>query len=185
MKRVALLGATGSIGRQALDVVDRHADLELVALAAGSSDEELVAGADARGVRRIALADGAAASRARARFGGEVLEGADGLARLAGECGADVVLNAVVGVAGLDATLAALAAGADVALANKESLVAGGPLVLAERDRTGAALLPVDSEHSALFQLLLGVEPGRGRAARAHCLGRTVSRAHRRASSRA
>ena len=160
MKRVALLGATGSVGRQALDVVDGHDDLQLVALAAGSSDDELVACAQARGVGRIALADEAAASRARARFAGEVLGGAAGVARLAGESGADVVLNAVVGVAGLDATLAALAAGADVALANKESLVAGGPLVLAARDRSGAALIPVDSEHSALFQLLLGEEPG-------------------------
>jgi 1-deoxy-D-xylulose-5-phosphate reductoisomerase len=153
MKRVALLGATGSIGRQALEVVDLAPDLELVALAARASDAELVAAAAARGVRRIALEDPGAAARAAASFAGEVLVGPEGVAELAaGE--ADVVLNAVVGAAGLDATLAALEAGIDVALANKESLVAGAPLVRAAQARGGARILPVDSEHSALFQLV-------------------------------
>ena len=88
-----------------------------------------------------------------------MLAGPEGVARLAAESGADVVLNAVVGAAGLEATLAALEAGIDVALANKESLVAGGPLVRAALARSSARLLPVDSEHSALQQLLAGEEP--------------------------
>ena len=178
VKRVALLGATGSIGRQALDVVEGHDDLAVVALAAGRSDEELVAGAERLGVRRIALADRAAAARARAGFAGEVLEGAGGLARLAGECGGDVVLNAVVGAAGLDATLAALEAGIDVALANKESLVAGGPLV-AER---GAGRGPPAGRLRALGALpapARRASRGAVDAARAHGLGRAVPRAHR------
>ena len=88
-----------------------------------------------------------------------MLAGPAGVAQLAAESGADVVLNAVVGAAGLEATLAALEAGIDVALANKESLVAGGPLVRAALARGSARLLPVDSEHSALQQLLAGEEP--------------------------
>ena len=138
MPRIALLGATGSIGLQALDVIDAHPGLDVCALAARASDHELVAAAAARGVDRIALEDPAAADRARAAFDGQVGSGPDAVARLAAESGADLVLNAVVGSAGLDATLAALDAGLDVALANKESLVAGGPLVLAARRRTGA-----------------------------------------------
>jgi 1-deoxy-D-xylulose-5-phosphate reductoisomerase len=152
--RIALLGATGSIGLQALDVIDAHPGLDVCALAARASDRELVAAATARGVDRIALEDPAAADRARAAFDGHVGSGPDAVAGLAAESGADLVLNAVVGSAGLDATLAALDAGLDVALANKESLVAGGPLVLAARRRTGARIVPVDSEHSALHQLL-------------------------------
>ena len=154
LRRVALLGATGSIGRQALDIVDRSETLELVALAAGSSCDELCRAAAERGVEHVALADRAAAVDAEARLGRRVGAGADAVAGLAAEAGADIVLNAVVGVAGLDATLAALEAGIDVALANKESLVAGGPLVLAAQAQSGAALVPVDSEHSALYQLL-------------------------------
>ena len=119
----------------------------------------MVREAERLGVRTIALADPAAAEAARARFSGRVLEGQAGVAQLAAESGADVVLNAVVGAAGLDATLAALEAGIDVALANKESLVAGGPLVREALARGGARLLPVDSEHSALHQLLAGEEP--------------------------
>ena len=158
MPRIALLGATGSIGRQALDVIDAHPGLDVCALAARASDRELVAAATARGVDRIALEDRAAADRAQVAFDGHVGSGPDAVARLAAESGADLVLNAVVGSAGLDATLAALDAGIDVALANKESLVAGGPLVLAARRRTGARIVPVDSEHSALHQLLAGEE---------------------------
>ena len=116
--------------------------------------------AERLGVRTIALADPSAAETARSRFRGQVLSGPAGVAQLAAESGADVVLNAVVGAAGLEATLAALDAGIDVALANKESLVAGGPLVRAALERGSARLLPVDSEHSALQQLLEGEEPG-------------------------
>jgi 1-deoxy-D-xylulose-5-phosphate reductoisomerase len=158
MRSVALLGSTGSIGRQAIQVCDDDADLRVCALAAGSDVAGVVGEAERLGVRTIALADPAAAEQARVRFAGRVLEGQAGVAQLAAESGADVVLNAVVGAAGLDATLAALEAGIDVALANKESLVAGGPLVREALARGGARLLPVDSEHSALHQLLAGEE---------------------------
>jgi 1-deoxy-D-xylulose-5-phosphate reductoisomerase len=156
MRTVALLGSTGSVGRQALQVCDDDPELRVCALAAGSDAEGVLREAERLGVRTIALADPAAAATARGRFSGRVLEGLDGVAQLAAESGADVVLNAVVGAAGLDATLAALEAGIDVALANKESLVAGGPLVRAALARGSAQLLPVDSEHSALHQLLAG-----------------------------
>jgi 1-deoxy-D-xylulose-5-phosphate reductoisomerase len=158
MRTVALLGSTGSVGRQALQVCDDDPELRVCALAAGSDSEGVLREAERLGVRTIALADPAAAATARGRFSGRVLEGQDGVAQLAAESGADVVLNAVVGAAGLDATLAALEAGIDVALANKESLVAGGPLVRAALARGSAQLLPVDSEHSALHQLLAGEE---------------------------
>ncbi|HMG99500.1 MAG TPA: 1-deoxy-D-xylulose-5-phosphate reductoisomerase, partial [Gaiellales bacterium] len=159
MRSVALLGSTGSIGRQAIQVCDDDPDLRVCALAAGSDAEGVVCEAERLGVGTIALADPAAAAVARARFSGRVLEGKEGVAQLGAESGADVVLNAVVGAAGLDATLAALEAGIDVALANKESLVAGGPLVREALARSTARLLPVDSEHSALHQLLAGEEP--------------------------
>ena len=101
MKRVALLGATGSIGRQALDVVATLPDVEIVALAAGRDDRALVALAREHGIATLALADPAAAARARDGFAGRVLEGPQGIAALALEVAADVVLNACVGVAGL------------------------------------------------------------------------------------
>jgi 1-deoxy-D-xylulose-5-phosphate reductoisomerase len=151
-----VLGATGSIGTQALEIIAASPELRCCGLAAGSADEPLVEAAAVHGVELIALADDAAAERARARFPGRVLAGPDGLLTLVRECAADVVLNGVVGAAGLRATLAAFEAGADVALANKESLVAGGELVLAAQRRAGRELLPVDSEHSALAQCLAG-----------------------------
>ncbi|HEX4930665.1 MAG TPA: 1-deoxy-D-xylulose-5-phosphate reductoisomerase [Gaiellaceae bacterium] len=138
MKRVALLGATGSIGRQAIEVVERNPELELCALASGSAD--LAALADEHGV-------------AHAQVGGDLTELLD-----ASE--PDVVLNAVVGFAGVGATLWALERGVTLALANKESLVAAGALALAAQERGGGLLLPVDSEHSALFQCLEGRSPG-------------------------
>jgi 1-deoxy-D-xylulose-5-phosphate reductoisomerase len=159
MRTVALLGSTGSIGRQAIQVCADDPDLHVCALAAGRDVEGVLSEAARLGVRTIALADPAAAEAARERFSGRVLAGSAGVAHLAAESDADVVLNAVVGAAGLDATLVALEAGIDVALANKESLVAGGPLVQAALARGGARLLPVDSEHSALKQLLAGEEP--------------------------
>jgi 1-deoxy-D-xylulose-5-phosphate reductoisomerase len=160
MRSVAVLGATGSIGTQALEIVGAHSGLRACALAAGSDHAGLVAAARAHGVQRIALVDPEAAAAARAAFSGEVLEGPDGVERLVGECGAEVVLNAIVGSAGLRATLATLAAGADLALANKESLVAGGELVMEAVRRSGRAMLPVDSEHSALAQCLAGASEG-------------------------
>ncbi|HKI23213.1 MAG TPA: 1-deoxy-D-xylulose-5-phosphate reductoisomerase [Gaiellaceae bacterium] len=132
MKRVAILGATGSIGLQAREVIERHPDLELVAAASGSRPLDGVAPLTQVGGDPIAL-----------------LEQAE----------PDVVLNAVVGFAGVRATLSTLERGIDLALANKESLVAAGELALAALDRGGGRLLPVDSEHSALFQCLEGRAP--------------------------
>jgi 1-deoxy-D-xylulose-5-phosphate reductoisomerase len=162
VRRIAILGSTGSIGTQALDVVERSSELEVVALAAGSQWEPLLAQAQKLGVPRIALADEAAAARAsEAWTGGEVLAGPDGLVSLITETECDLVLNALVGSAGLGPTIAALGEGIDLALANKESLVVGGELVMALAEATGAQVIPVDSEHSALFQLL-NAEPRPG-----------------------
>src|ERR1700693_4718010 len=160
-RRLLILGSTGSIGRQALDVVQRSEELELVGLSAERSWQALVEQAQAHGVRRIALADVDAAARAaEAWTDGEVLSGAEGLVRLVVESQADVVLNALVGSAGLGPTVATLGEGIDLALANKESLVVGGELVTALAEATGAQIVPVDSEHTALHQLLSGLPPG-------------------------
>jgi 1-deoxy-D-xylulose-5-phosphate reductoisomerase len=160
-RQLLILGSTGSIGTQALDIVARSDDLELVGLCAERSWERLVEQARAHGVRRIALADPAAAARAgEAWTEGEVLSGPEGLVRLVTESGAELVLNALVGAAGLGPTVATLGEGIDLALANKESLVVGGDLVTQLAEATGAALIPVDSEHSALYQLIAGEPPG-------------------------
>jgi 1-deoxy-D-xylulose-5-phosphate reductoisomerase len=160
-RRLLVLGSTGSIGTQALDVVSRTDDLEVVGLSAARSWEPLVEQAIRHGVRRIALADPDAAARAaEAWTDGEVLTGAEGLVQLVLESEADLVLNALVGSAGLGPTVTALGEGIDLALANKESLVVGGELVTQLAEATGAALLPVDSEHAALHHLLHGVPTG-------------------------
>jgi 1-deoxy-D-xylulose-5-phosphate reductoisomerase len=160
-KRLLILGSTGSIGVQALDVVARSDELELVGLSAERSWEALVEQARAHAVSRIALVDEDAAARAaEAWTGGEVLSGPEGLVRLVLESGADLVLNALVGSAGLGPTVATLGEGIDLALANKESLVVGGELVSALAEATGAQITPVDSEHTALHQLLAGQPPG-------------------------
>ena len=154
MKRIAILGATGSIGTQALEVAAAHDDLQVVALAAGSDVDGLVAAARATGAEVLALADPAAAERAALELGRPVLSGPNALVELIDASGPAVVLNAVVGAAGLEASLATLERGYDLALANKESLVAGGDLVLAAARAGGGQILPVDSEHSALQQCL-------------------------------
>jgi 1-deoxy-D-xylulose-5-phosphate reductoisomerase len=160
-KRLLILGSTGSIGTQALDVLSRSDDLELIGLSAERSWEALVEQARAHGVTRIALVDEDAAARAaEAWTDGEVLSGPEGLVRLVVESGADLVLNALVGSAGLGPTVATLGEGIDLALANKESLVVGGELVSALAEATGAQITPVDSEHTALHQLLAGQSPG-------------------------
>jgi 1-deoxy-D-xylulose-5-phosphate reductoisomerase len=162
MKRLLILGSTGSIGTQALDVVERAGgEFELVGLSAGRAHEALLAQARKHGVRRVALSDPHAAARAaEAWTAGEVLGGPEGLVRLVAESDADLVLNAIVGSAGLGPTIVALTEGIDVALANKESLVVGGELVTALAEATGAQLIPIDSEHTALHHLLTGEPPG-------------------------
>ena len=155
MRRVLILGSTGSIGTQAVDVVRAGEELEVVGLAAERSWEPLLEQARRLGVRRIALSDPDAAARAaEAWTDGEVLAGSDGLIRLIVESEPELVLNALVGSAGLGPTVAALGEGIDLALANKESLVVGGELMMQLAEATSARVLPVDSEHSALFQLL-------------------------------
>jgi 1-deoxy-D-xylulose-5-phosphate reductoisomerase len=162
MRRLVILGATGSIGTQALDVVSRsRGELSVVALAAARSWEALVRQASEHRVPRIALTDEDAAARAaEAWTEGEVLAGPEGLVRLITETECDMVLNALVGSAGLGPTVATLGEGIDLALANKESLVVGGELVMALAEATSATIVPVDSEHSALHQLLAGERPG-------------------------
>jgi 1-deoxy-D-xylulose-5-phosphate reductoisomerase len=137
VKRVALLGATGSIGRQAIEVVERNPDLELCALSSGSADLGALAAEHAV---------------LHTQVGGDLTD-------LLESAQPDVVLNAVVGFAGVGATLWALERGVTLALANKESLVAAGTLALEAQERGGGLLVPVDSEHSALFQCLEAREP--------------------------
>jgi 1-deoxy-D-xylulose-5-phosphate reductoisomerase len=161
VKRLVILGATGSVGRQALDVVARAPEsFALAGLSAHSGHEALLELAREHGVTRLALTDPDAAAQAAEWTDGEVFAGPEGLARLVAESGADLVLNAIVGSAGLGPTIVALSEGIDVALANKESLVVGGELVTALSEATGAQLIPVDSEHSALHQLVAGERPG-------------------------
>jgi 1-deoxy-D-xylulose-5-phosphate reductoisomerase len=161
VRRVIVLGSTGSIGTQALDVIERSDELEAVGLAASTSFEPLIEQATRFGVERIALAEEPAAARAaEAWTAGEVLAGAEGLMELVTGTDCDLVLNGLVGSAGLGPSIAALGEGIDLALANKESLVVGGELVTALAEATGAQVIPVDSEHSALHQLVGSERPG-------------------------
>jgi 1-deoxy-D-xylulose-5-phosphate reductoisomerase len=161
-RRLAILGSTGSIGVQALDVVARAPEeLTITALAAGSAWETLIAQAREFEAERVAVTDPVAAAHAADAWPeGEVYAGSEGIVRLIAESDVDLVLNAIVGSAGLVPTVTALGEGIDVALANKESLVVGGELVTQLAEATGAALLPVDSEHSAMHQLIAGEQAG-------------------------
>ncbi|MFT3862745.1 MAG: 1-deoxy-D-xylulose-5-phosphate reductoisomerase [Solirubrobacterales bacterium] len=160
MRNVLILGSTGSIGTQALEVISASPELRAVGLAAGRDWETTVAQAREHGVEVIALADRDAAARAGEAWDGRVLAGEEGVRDLVAATQPDLVLNGIVGAAGLASTVVALSAGIDVALANKESLVLGGELVMALAEATGAQLLPVDSEHSALHQLVRREAPG-------------------------
>jgi 1-deoxy-D-xylulose-5-phosphate reductoisomerase len=160
VRRILIVGSTGSIGTQALEVIEASTELEIVGLAASSSWELLLEQARSHGVERIALADPDAAARAGEHSEIEILSGPEGLVELIADTDCDLVLNALVGSAGLGPTVAALGEGIDLALANKESLVVGGELVTALAEATGGQLIPVDSEHSALQQLIAGERPG-------------------------
>ena len=155
-RRVLILGSTGSIGTQALEIIAARDDLEAVGLAVGRDWQKAVAQAEGFGVSTIAVADERSALEARANFSGTVMAGEGSAREMVGATSPDIVLNGVVGAAGLGPTIAALTQGIDVALANKESLVIGGELITELAAATGARLLPVDSEHSALFQLIGG-----------------------------
>lgn len=157
-KKVALLGSTGSIGVQSLDVIASQG-YRVAALAAGSNIDLLEQQVLQFSPPIVAVADTALGEKLRSRLAGlstppRVLAGPDAARTAAAESGADVVLNAIVGIAGLSSTLAAIQAGADVALANKESLVTAGRLVMQAAAAKGVRILPVDSEHSAIFQCL-------------------------------
>jgi 1-deoxy-D-xylulose-5-phosphate reductoisomerase len=160
MRNVLILGSTGSIGVQALEVVAGSDELSVVGLSARSERERLLGQAREHGVKAVALTDPQAAQGASQAFDGEVLAGEEGVRRLIRDSGADLVLNAIVGSAGLGPTIVALSEGADLALANKESLVVGGELVTALAEAASAQIIPVDSEHSALHQLLRSEGPG-------------------------
>ena len=160
MKRVLILGSTGSIGTQALEVIGASDDLQVAGLSADSSWERVLGQARDHGVPAVALADEDAARRAAGAWGGRVLPGEAGIRELISTSAPDLVLNAVVGAAGLGPTIVALTDGIDLALANKESLVIGGELVMALAEATEARILPVDSEHSALYQLIRAEPPG-------------------------
>jgi 1-deoxy-D-xylulose-5-phosphate reductoisomerase len=154
VKKVVVLGSTGSIGEQALEIIrGAGEDLRLVGLSAHSRWERACEQAKLLDVEAVAIADAdAAAECARERPG--VLVGEEGVRELISTSGADVVLNAITGSAGLGPTIVALTEGIDLALANKESLVVGGDLVTALAEATGSSIVPVDSEHSALHQLI-------------------------------
>jgi 1-deoxy-D-xylulose-5-phosphate reductoisomerase len=160
VKRVLILGSTGSIGTQALEVIGASDGLQVAGLSADSSWERVLAQARDHGVPAVALADPESAEHAAAAWGGQVLAGEDGVRELIVSSKPDLVLNAVVGAAGLGPTIVALTEGIDLALANKESLVIGGELVMALAEATDARIVPVDSEHSALYQLINAEPPG-------------------------
>lgn len=157
-KKITLLGSTGSIGTQSLDVV-RMQGYEVFGLSANTQVDAVLRQIAEFHPKFVCMADEAAADRLAAALAGQpdapkVLRGAEGLRELAAMEGPDVVLNSVVGIAGLGASLAAIESGHDLALANKESLVTGGKLVTDAVAEHGVKLLPVDSEHSAIFQCL-------------------------------
>ena len=164
MKRVAILGSTGSIGTQALDIIGRHPGrFRIAAISGGRNEALLVQQVERWKPTIVSVADADAAARLRARFGDEhiVLSGASGLRAVAAESGADIVLAATDGSVAFDAVFAAVDAGIDIAVANKELIVAAGELLFERARVSGARLLPVDSEHSAIFQCLVGEPPER------------------------
>ena len=159
MKKIAILGSTGSIGTQTLEIVDENNDLSVTALAAGSNIELLE-----KQIRKYRPALAAVWSEEKARqlkervadLPVEVLSGMDGLLAAASQGDADMVVTAVVGMIGIRPTVAALKAGRDIALANKETLVTAGHIIMPLAKEKGVKILPVDSEHSAIFQSLKG-----------------------------
>ncbi len=157
-KKIIVLGSTGSIGRQTLEVIADHGHLQAIALAAKSNWRLLALQANQTGAHTVALADAAAAEDLQAAVGKNVtvISGPDAMAELVRTCDADVVLSGVVGSCGLQAALAAIDRGLDLALANKETLVMAGRIVTEAAAAAGIRLLPVDSEHSAIHQCLGG-----------------------------
>ena len=160
MKKIAILGSTGSIGTQTLDVVREHSDeLQVVALAAGSNKERLKEQIKEFHPKLVSLSDEKKAQELKEELAGEQVEvvcGMEGLIEVAGADSADVVVTAVVGMLGILPTMEAIKKGKDIALANKETLVTAGHLIIPMAKEYGVSILPVDSEHSAIFQSLQG-----------------------------
>ena len=160
MKKIAILGSTGSIGTQTLDVVREHSDeLQVVALAAGSNKERLKEQIKEFHPKLVSLSDEKKAQKLKEELAGEQVEvvcGMEGLIEVAGADSADVVVTAVVGMMGILPTMEAIKKGKDIALANKETLVTAGHLIIPMAKEYGVSILPVDSEHSAVFQSLQG-----------------------------
>lgn len=160
MKKIAILGSTGSIGTQTLDVIRAHSDeLEVVALAAGSNKERLKEQIREFHPELVSLSDEKKAQELKEELAGEAVEvvcGMGGLIEAAGIDSADVVVTAVVGMMGILPTMEAIRKGKDIALANKETLVTAGHLIIPMAREYGVSILPVDSEHSAIFQCLQG-----------------------------
>lgn len=165
MKKIAVLGSTGSIGTQTLEVVREHSDeLEVVALAAGSSVSKMEEQIREFRPKVACMWTQEAADDMRARVKDldvKVLRGMEGLLEIATDPASDVVLTAVVGMIGIRPTIAAIEAGKDIALANKETLVTAGHIIMPLAKKCGVKILPVDSEHSAIFQSLNGEPKGR------------------------
>ncbi|MCM3756749.1 1-deoxy-D-xylulose-5-phosphate reductoisomerase [Sporosarcina aquimarina] len=157
-KKISLLGATGSIGLQTLEVIAAHPNqFELVAFSAGRNIEKVREIAAFQMPPLVSVMEKADAETLQGEFPGvRFLYGAEGLEEVAANSGADVLLNSVIGSVGLKPTLAAIRQGITIAIANKETLVAAGDIVMAEAKRYGVSILPVDSEHSAIFQALNG-----------------------------
>lgn len=156
-KKLLLLGSTGSIGTQTLSVVDHHPDqFEIEALAAYRSVDAMAEQVAKYHPKRVCMVDEAAAKALAARVDVPVLAGEKGLLTLCDETEADIALDAVVGIAGLTAVMRLIERGVDIALANKEALVTGGALVMEAARKHQVKMLPVDSEHSAIFQCLQG-----------------------------
>lgn len=160
MKKIAILGSTGSIGTQTLDVVREHSDeLQVVALAADSNKERLKEQIKEFHPKLVSLSDEKKAQELKEELAGEQVEvvcGMEGLIEVAGVDSADVVVTAVVGMMGILPTMEAIKKGKDIALANKETLVTAGHLIIPMAKEYGVSILPVDSEHSAIFQSLQG-----------------------------
>ena len=158
MKRIVILGSTGSIGKQTLEVIDEQESLEVVGLTANNSIDLLEVQINKYHPKAVAVMNRAKAKELRGRVGKttEVLEGIEGLCDIATMTEADIVVTAVVGMIGLKPTVAAIKAGKDIALANKETLVTAGALIMPMIKAYGVRLLPVDSEHSAIFQSMTG-----------------------------
>jgi 1-deoxy-D-xylulose-5-phosphate reductoisomerase len=162
-RRIAILGSTGSIGRQSLEVIQRHGDLfEAVVLTAGRNADLLIEQALQFVPRYVVIADDTQYPLVKEALSGlpiTVLAGTGALSEVAGISGADIVLTAMVGFSGLLPTIAAIQSGKHVALANKETLVVAGSLITSLARKTGSGIYPVDSEHSAIFQCLSGENP--------------------------